>query len=220
MSAGKYAQKMALQRAWRASVLSLTSFGSSLLLLSRGVPALISLDPVAVLAATVAVIAALAAKQAWRSVSQAERGATSEVRVQRILERSRLGQVLSNVDLSAGGDADHIVVYGALVVVETKTGRGAVSYTPGALHAGGRKVPGDPVRQANRQAAAIRKATGHWTTAVVCVTDMSNAPFRHDETIICSASDLVSVLKALPPRLSPEQQADAVRALAPGSGRT
>lgn len=220
MKAGHFAQKMAVERTLKACGLTLLSALCGFTALSRGPGRLLALDPLAVVATALAVVGGLSAKSMWRSVSRAERGAGSERRVATILERLKLGTVLHNVDLSSGGDADHVIVYDALVVVETKTGRGEVRYTPGALYAGSHRVPGDPVRQANRQAAAVRRLTGVWTTAVVCVPDMTNAPFRHDETIICSALSLPGVLKSLPRRLDEDTKARVEAALRPLSVRT
>ena len=121
-------------------------------------------------------------------------GAASERRVSRLLEASNVGYVLDSVDLGAGGDADHIVVGYGITVVETKTGTGVVRSDHAGMYVGDRKIKGDPVRQATRQAALVHDITGVWVEAVVCVVDMKNSPFADRGTTICSLADLPKVV--------------------------
>jgi hypothetical protein len=106
--------------------------------------------------------------------------------------------VLHSVDLSAGGDADHIVLGPMCAVVETKYAKGVVKPVKGGLTASGKRIPRDPVSQARRQAAALRRVSGVWTEAVVCVTGMTNKPFVEGGVTVCSLDDLPRIVASMP----------------------
>ena len=176
----------------------LTLLGSILALfvfVRRGPTKLLDKDLLSIALTGVVVVGTLRLKVITRSFWRLEAGASSEVQVGRLLERSKLGVILHGLDLGVGGDADHIVVGETLAVIETKTGRGHVRADGSKLYAGSKALPGSPVSQAKNQARAVRKKTGMWATAVVCVTGMNNEPFRHQDVIVCSMRDLPKTLR-------------------------
>ena len=211
---GEYASYLARSRYAKAVLFSATAALAGILAVQRGPVRVLERDPVSLILLAVAVLSGFAARTKNREAMRATRGAASEVTVGRVLERSRLGVVLHGVDLNAGGDADHVLIGDVAVVIETKTGRGEVRYSPrDGMTAGTHRIPGDPVRQAQRQAAALHRRIGVWTTAIVCVTDMTNAPFREGETIVLSRDDLVSAIKHLPNTMDDHARQRALRAL-------
>lgn len=157
---------------------------------------------VGAVAAAVAVAAALAAAARNRGVAaRARAGVRSEDRVRPVLARMRPAAVVHGAVLGAGGDADHVVLGPCAAVVETKTGRGAVEVRGSAMRVGGRPVPGDPVAQARRQAAALRRRAGVWVDAVVCVVDATSPPQPVDGVWVCGLADLPRVLDRLDTRV-------------------
>jgi len=220
--AGQYADKLTNDRLLKSLGFGAISAVCALAVLYRGPLLIMSKDPVSLaLFASAAVFGSLSKK--WmRSSKRAMRGADSERTVGKTLERAKLGHVIHGLDLGAGGDADHMLIGHVLAVVETKTGRGEVSYKDGSMSAGSRTIPGDPVRQAQRQAAAARRYTGQWANAIVCVPGMTNHPFRagDGETIVCSEKDLIAVLRSLPQRLTSHEADAAQRTLLAKTGRT
>lgn len=177
-------------------VLTLVGAVVSLYLFVRRGPArLLDKDLLSILFLGVVIAGTLRLKVITRSFWRLEAGASSEVQVGRLLERSKLGVVLHGMELGAGGDADHIVIGETVAVVETKTGRGHVRADGSKLYAGTKMLPGSPVSQAKNQARALRKKTGVWATAVVCVTRMENEPFRHQDVVVCSMRDLPDTLR-------------------------
>ncbi len=211
---GEYASYLARSRYAKAALFAATAALAGLLAVQRGPAKVLERDPISLMLLSVALIAGLAARTKNREALRATRGASSEVSVGRILERSRLGVVLHGVDLRAGGDADHVLIGDVAVVIETKTGRGEVRYSKkDGMTAGTRRIPGDPVRQAQRQATALHRRIGVWTTAIVCVTDMTNPPFREGETIVLSQSDLVNAIRHLPRTMDDFTREQALRSL-------
>lgn len=177
-------------------VLTLVGAVTSLYLFVRRGPArLLDKDLLSILLLGIVIAGVLRLKVITRSFWRLEAGASSEVQVGRLLERSKLGVVLHGMELGAGGDADHIVIGETVAVVETKTGRGHVRADGSKLYAGFKMLPGSPVSQAKNQARALRKKTGVWATAVVCVTHMENEPFRHQDVVVCSMRDLPDTLR-------------------------
>lgn len=161
-----------------------------------------------------AVAASLGARSEWIRRSKAAIGARSERRVAREIEHLGCSAVIHGALLGAGGDADHIVVGPALAVIETKTGRGNVAWSDGRLLAGRRAIPGNPVAQVRRQAAALGRRAGVRPMAVVCVPDMEGRPFMVDEVTVCSLASLSAVLRAAPTVLDPSGAERVVAALA------
>jgi len=111
------------------------------------------------------------ARNLWGDAQKAFAGARSEKRASSVILKTKPDFLMNSVLLGAGGDADHIVLGPKLVVIETKTGRGKVSYKDGVMRAGTKKIPGDPVAQANRQALALSKESNTFASAIVCVTE-------------------------------------------------
>jgi hypothetical protein len=135
-------------------------------------------------------------------------GANSEKRVAKVLSSLGANVLMNGTLIGAGGDADHILLGPPLIVIETKTGHGQVTYNdpPNAkayVTAGRRQIPGNPVSQVNRQAAALGRITHEYATAVVCIVDMENNPFTVGHTTICALRDLPRVLQASSARLDP-----------------
>lgn len=128
-------------------------------------------------------------------------GARAERVVATALAGTGAAAVVHGALLGAGGDADHIVLGPWVVLVETKHGRGPVSVVGERLVVGGRKLPGDPVGQARRQAGALSHITGRTASAVVCVPGMEGPQFRHRGVTVCSAPDLAGAIACLPPIL-------------------
>jgi hypothetical protein len=220
--AGEYADKLTNDRLLKSLGFGAIAAACALGVLYRGPLLVISKDPVSLVLFAAAAVCGSLSKKWMRSSKRAMRGAQSERTVGRTLERAKLGHVLHGLDLGAGGDADHMLIGHVLAVIETKTGRGEVRYKDGSMSAGSRTIPGDPVRQAQRQAAASRRHTGLWTNAIVCVPGMTNHPFRagDGETIVCSEQDLAAVLRSLPQRLSATEADAAQRTLLAKTGRT
>lgn len=158
-------------------------------------------------------------KKHYGAYSRASVGLRSERRVAAELAKSGAAAVIHGALLGdKGGDADHIVLGPPCVVVETKTGTGKVRVTQEGFFVGSRKVPGNPVRQANRQAQALtRKAGGIRATAVVCVVDMVGQPFQNEGAWVCSLKDLRKVLANCPRVLSKDQAEQLTISLRPQS---
>jgi hypothetical protein len=171
---------------------------------------------VAAFAAAAAVVCVLAGRGFWAQSRKAAVGARSERTVARVLARSGAHVVVHGAMLGAGGDLDHAVVGPVLVAVETKTGRGEVRVDgDGRLWVGRRQVLGSPTSQAHRQAVALGRAAGGFAQAVVCVVDMANAPFVHRGVTVCSAGDLVGVLRGFPSVLRADESRAVAGRLAP-----
>jgi hypothetical protein len=141
-------------------------------------------------------------------------GAQSERRVAKVLKSLGPVGLLNSALLGAGGDADHIVVGPWLCVVETKTGRGVVRYNGQQMCAGNKTIPGDPVTQVRRQAAALRQIAGEYVEAIVCVVDMTNAPYSVGNTKVCSLNDLPEVIHSLSRPLNPARASQLYEHLA------
>jgi hypothetical protein len=156
---------------------------------------------VGVVAAAVVVVAvACGGMSRWRvDVLKASAGLRAERQVGAVLESCGATAVLHSVQLGAGGDVDHIVLGPVVVAVETKAGSGKVSYRDDRVTVGRKVLRGNPVRQARRQAVALRGRVGVRVDAVVCVVGMSNSPFVVEGVHVCSVDDLVSLLGSLRP---------------------
>lgn len=130
-------------------------------------------------------------------------GIKSERRVARVIESIGADVVVHGLEFGHGGDCDHIVAASCLALVETKTGSGVVTTTPGQMKAGNRVLPKDPVKQARRQARQVSQLTGVPVSAIVVVVDMVNEPFFDGDVTVCSLKDLPRVLAAAPAVMTP-----------------
>lgn len=158
----------------------------------------------------------LAARKHYDAYSRAAIGLRSERRVADELSKSGAAAIIHGALLSdKGGDADHIVLGPPCVVVETKTGRGQVRVNKDGFFVGSRKVPGNPVRQASRQAQTLSRKIGVKASAIVCVVDMTGQPFQVDGTWVCSLKDLRNVLARCPRVLAKHEAHRLVRTLVP-----
>ncbi len=168
--------------------------------------------------AIIAAIAAVVVRHHHGLAARAGVGARSERRVAAELRRGRPAAALHSVVLGAGGDADHLVLGPVAAVIETKTGRGRVSYKDQRLRVGAKTLPRNPVPQVRRQAAAAGKTLGCYVEAVICIPDMEGQPRRIDGVHVCSLRDLRSVLAALPARMSHDEALRHAHRLSPQCG--
>lgn len=204
---GGYASYLALQARLRALAAALVAGGGVLYGWTRledlrlgGTPAVVTAT-----ALCVAALASSVARHFWGRAAAAAVGARSERRVAQVLMRCSPTALLHSVQLGAGGDADHLVAGPKLVVVETKTGGGRVSYEDNKVYVNKKALRGNPVAQCRRQALAAKGRFGSFCDAVVCVVDMTNAPFTVGSVHVCSLADLPAVIGGLPDRVRPDQ---------------
>jgi len=217
---GLYARHLARLAAVRALGAFLAALGGALYItrslptISLSHPALLRLSALHLsttdlVVGIITIAFGLLARHEWALRARAAIGARSEVRVAKTLTRIAPRYLANSLLLGAGGDADHTVIGPKFCLVETKTGRGAVSFHAGQMRVGRRLVPGDPLAQARRQAAALHRLTGVACDAVVCVPDTSSEPAVHRGVTVCSLADLAGVIEALPSRMSSEQASAA-----------
>jgi len=202
--AGQHASSLARAALIRATALFVVALGGGFWAIKALAAKPISL-PMILLSALVAAGAIALARGEMTKRAKAAVGARSERRVAKAIKSLGPDYLANSLMIGAGGDADHTVIGPCLVVVETKTGHGEVRRQGGKLIAGRRTIPGDPVAQVRRQAAAVGKVTNSYCDAVVCISDGSFAPFETEHVTVCSLADLPRVLKSLPARLSSEQ---------------
>ena len=143
--------------------------------------------------------------------AKAEVGAVSELRVAEVINQCGAQTVLHGMLLGAGGDCDHVIAGNTLIALETKTGRGFVQYRDGHLIAGQRVLPGDPVAQARRQAAALGRIAHAHASAIVVVVDMTNDAFQAGDVLICSLRQLPSLIASAPRPTGPNELARVLR---------
>ena len=157
--------------------------------------------PVLVLAVPVALIAGLGARRFNVEYLKASTGVRAEDRVARVLSRGASVAVLHGA-LIGRGDVDHVVLGPRLVAVETKHGRGEVTFDrDGTLRVGGRRLPRDPVGQVRANASLLAGRVGRAADAVVVIVDASSPPQRRDGVWVCSLAQLPAVLEQLPARI-------------------
>jgi hypothetical protein len=139
--------------------------------------------------------AAVHVRATWRKAERAFVGAKSERLVGAAIVKAEPDVVIHGAMLGVGGDCDHVVLGPVVVAVETKTGYGNVRVgADGALYAGSRRIPGDPLAQVRRQAGALARRVSLQAESVVCIPKMTNRPFTHGGVTVCSAADLGAVL--------------------------
>lgn len=125
-------------------------------------------------------------------------GIKSENLVVRQLAKSNPVAILNDVLMGSGGDCDHVAIYdGKAVVIETKTGWGQVSINGDSVYAGRRQIPKSPVKQIKQQQQNFTKKFGYMPHAVLCISNMSNAPFYYNNVLVCSAADLPRAVNGL-----------------------
>lgn len=149
-------------------------------------------------------------------VARAWAGISAELRVAAVLRGCGAVAVVNGWQPDGRADVDHVVLGPGVVAVETKSGRGPVSVGhDGTVRAGGRLMPGRPVRQVRYNATALGRATGAYADAVLCVVDMAGPPRRLASGVtVCSVRDLGAVVNALPSRLPPKLAASLAARLA------
>lgn len=125
-------------------------------------------------------------------------GAKKETEIAKILAKSRYPFLINGYIPTAQriGDVDHILVGPTVIIVESKTGYGEVSYKDGTMWAGRRPIPKDPISQVKSQAKIVSGILHAPVRAIVCVADMTNNPFKVNEVIVCSKRDLLEVVRA------------------------
>jgi len=157
--------------------------------------------PLLLLAAPVCLLAALGVRRFNVEYLKASTGVRAEARVARVLGRCPLVAVVHGA-LLGRGDIDHVVLGPRLVAVETKHGRGPVSFDrDGSLRVGSRRLPRDPVAQARANAARLGERLGRHADAVVVVVDATSPACRHDGVWVCSLKELPAVIETLPARI-------------------
>jgi len=149
---------------------------------------------------------AVLCQQARIAAAKNTAGINAEVSAGKALRHASFDMIAFGAMLGHG-DCDVIVAGPQLAIVEVKHGRGRVRMEHGALRDDRKLFASDPLRQATAQAAALGRLTGCFVDAVVCVTQMTNPPFTHKNTVVCSVADLASVLQRLPRRVSQLQAA-------------
>jgi hypothetical protein len=161
--------------------------------------------PLLICTITALAICYIGTRLGFTQYGKAAVGAQSESRVGRVLARSGAAVVLNGSMIGGGGDADHIVLGPPLVVIETKTGYGNVYTRGNELHAGKRRIPGDPIAQVLRQARTLSRQVNTRVTCVVCVVDMVGPPFVSRQVTVCSLADLTNVMSSAPQALTGAQ---------------
>jgi hypothetical protein len=205
--AGGYARSLARMAAVRLIGDWMVAIGATLYLLhTLQLSPLGSAHPMlSGLLALLAVIALVRASLDKRAYARASVGGHNEARVAKVLNTLGAGGVINSALLGAGGDADHVLVGPWLAVIETKTGYGPVTAVGSTLVAGERTIPGDPVSQAKRQAAAVGRASKQYCDAVVCISDATTPTFVDRGVTVCSLDALPEVIKSLRRRLDPSE---------------
>lgn len=210
---GGYATTLAVRAATRTAVwagVASTSVAFAVVstFAGNGPP---SVGPFQLIPAVLAAGAGIKAHAVWGAVGRALVGRRSERRVARAIGRCGATAVVHGALIGAGGDADHIVLGPSVALVETKTGGGVVHVDGNGrlvtLHSGPRgahrrTIPGDPLGQAKRQADQLSRLARHPAHAVVCIPDMTNAPFRAGLVVVTSLRDLPKLLAGLPSGLA------------------
>jgi len=169
--------------------------------------------PVAVVGLPVALVAALGVRRFNVEYLKASTGVRAEDRVARVLGRSSLAAVVHGALLDRG-DVDHVVLGPPLAVIETKHGRGPVSFDrDGMLRVGGRRLPRDPVAQARANASRLSGRLNRPVDAVVVVVDSTSPASRRDGVWVCSLGELPAVLASLPARVDASTAAAVGRSL-------
>lgn len=207
---GEYINKLRIRAGLKTLGWSASAAASVAGVISIGVDKLVSLTPSSILPGFLvafAFVASYLGRSQWGRYMRATVGLNSEKRVVREIKKTNSYALVNGAVLNdKTGDADHLILGPYCVVVETKTGHGLTRVQDGALYAGNRRIPKDPIKQANRQAMEAHRKTGIYTSAVVCVVDMTNPPFKAGNTWICSVKDLPRVL-AQTPRVLDEKRA-------------
>lgn len=95
-----------------------------------------------------------------------------------------------------GGDIDlAVAARGYLFVVEVKTGFGQVGYRDGGLYSGKRRIPGDPILQAQKAAErAAKHLKAPLAYPVVCVVQGRCDPFTVADVTVVNKKGLVDLL--------------------------
>lgn len=169
--------------------------------------------PVLVLAVPVSLIAALGVRRFNVEYLKASTGVRAEDRVARVLARCPLVAVVHGA-LIGRGDVDHVVLGPCLVAIETKHGRGPVTFDrDGTLRVGARRLPRDPVTQARSNAARLGERLGRQADAVVVVVDTTSPAQNRSGVWVCSLKDLPAVLEALPARIDARSAESFARSL-------
>jgi hypothetical protein len=141
--------------------------------------------------------------QAEGAIGRLTAGWRAERRVGKSLRSATAEMVIHGAVIGRTGDCDHIVLGPCAAVVETKHGRGPVTIHDGSLMMRGRRLPRDPIAQAQRQARVAGDLFGARVTAVLCIAEMTNRPFLFDGVYVCNASDVNAVIAGLPSILRP-----------------
>lgn len=169
--------------------------------------------PVLALAVPVCLVAGLGARRFNVEYLKASTGVRAEDRVARVLARCPAVAVLHGV-IVGRGDVDHVVIGPRLVAVETKHGRGEVTFDrDGALRVGGRRLPRNPLGQVRTNASLLAGRVGRTADAVVVVVDTSSPAQCREGVWVCSLAHLPAVLEQLPVRIDARTAESFARSL-------
>lgn len=180
------------------------------------------LAAVALVAAGGAVLAHQQAAGFFAAAGRQRRGTAAERQTVRGLEAVHASLVVNGADVRAGGDADHVVVVprspgrAVVAVVETKAGGGNVHLRAGHLITGsGRTIPGNPLAQAQRQAAGLARLLRCPVAAIVCIPGMQSPAFAAGSVLVCGTRSLQQAVDSVPPAAVPDNFVDVVIAAVP-----
>lgn len=169
--------------------------------------------PALALAVPVCLVAGLGVRRFNVEYLKASTGVRAEDRVARVLARCPAVAVLHGA-IVGRGDVDHVVIGPRLVAVETKHGRGEVTFDrDGTLRVGGRRLPRDPLGQVHANASLLAGRVGRAADAVVVVVDASSPPQCRDGVWVCSLAHLPAVLERLPARIDARTAESFARSL-------
>ena len=211
-----YARRLQRRALVRSAVsIVVAALGAAVVLGVPGEFPTVRLNVTGAVAVTVTVTALLARERFAVAARKAGVGITSEKRVAQALSRiDGLEAVVHGALIGAGGDADHIALGPVCVVIETKTGKGAVSQDrSGALRVGRRTIPGDPVAQVARQAQALQRHVGYQVTPLVCIPDATGEPRQMRGVWVCNTRQLAALVVAAPRVMRPGEAPAVARDL-------
>lgn len=157
--------------------------------------------PVLVVGVPICFLAGLGVRRFNIEYLKATTGVRAEDRVARVLSRSPSVAVVHGA-LIGHGDIDHVVLGPRLVAIETKHGRGQVTFgRNGSMRVGSRHLPRDPVSQARANAARLTERLGRRVDALVVVVDATSPAQQHNGVWVCSLGQLPAVLESFPSRI-------------------
>jgi hypothetical protein len=133
-----------------------------------------------------------------KQIGQKRIGIESENLTLKMLRGSGALAIYNDLSLGYGGDLDHCVIYpNKIIAIETKTGFGEVRIVDGVVYSGKRAIPKNPIKQIQGQQEQLRRIIGVDAVPILCVSKMTNRPFRYNGVWVCSAKDLNRVISQI-----------------------